>query len=110
MWTDKGLLRHAKILNNDKAWEVYEELEDTYFKVKESQNKYPQLSKELQAIFTLDSRTMELDGRITKLENSTTIDYSQQEELRELANKKIEVGEIQKTSYLKLAKLYYDKY
>ena len=28
----------------------------------------------------------------------------------QLANKKIEVGEIQKTSYLKLAKLYYDKY
>ena len=49
----------------------------------------PQMSKELKAIFTLDSRTMELDGRITKLENSTTIDYSQQEELRELANKKI---------------------
>ena len=28
----------------------------------------------------------------------------------QLANKEIEVGEIQKTSYLKLAKLYYDKY
>jgi len=28
----------------------------------------------------------------------------------QLANKEIKVGEIQKTSYLKLAKLYYDKY
>ena len=31
LWTDKGMLRHAKILDNDKAWEVYEMLEDTYF-------------------------------------------------------------------------------
>lgn len=53
------------------------------------EQRIPKMSKELQAIFTLDSRTMELDGRITKLENSATIDYSQQEELRELANKKI---------------------
>ena len=68
LWTDKGLLRHAKILNNDKAWEVYEELEDTYFKVKESQNNYPQLSKELQAIFVLDERTQKIEKDIKGLE------------------------------------------
>lgn len=35
LWTEKGAARHAKILDTDKAWEVYEELEDTYFKVQE---------------------------------------------------------------------------
>ena len=70
LWTDKGLLRHAKILNNDKAWEVYEELEDTYFKVKESQNNYPQLSKELQAIFVLDERTQKIEKDIKGLEQN----------------------------------------
>ena len=33
LWTEKGALRHAKILDTDIAWEVYEKLEDTYFKV-----------------------------------------------------------------------------
>lgn len=35
LWTERGAARHAKILETDEAWEVYEELEDTYFKVKE---------------------------------------------------------------------------
>lgn len=47
------------------------------------------MSKELQAIFAIDERTVELDSRITKLENNTTIDYSQQEELRTLGTKKV---------------------
>lgn len=46
------------------------------------------LSKELQAILMLDEKTVEMDNRIAKLENNMTIDYAQQEELRELANKK----------------------
>ena len=33
LWTDKGVARHAKMLETDEAWEIYEELEDTYFKV-----------------------------------------------------------------------------
>ncbi|EES50477.1 ORF6C domain-containing protein [Clostridium botulinum] len=49
----------------------------------------PKMSKELQAIFAIDERTVELDSRITKLENNTTIDYSQQEELRTLGTKKV---------------------
>jgi hypothetical protein len=36
LWTEKGAARHAKILNTDKAWDVFEELEDTYFRVRES--------------------------------------------------------------------------
>lgn len=36
VWTEKGAMRHAKILETEKAWEVYEHLEVTYFKVKKS--------------------------------------------------------------------------
>lgn len=49
----------------------------------------PKLSKELQAIFVIDKRTEEIDTRLITLEGSMTIDYSQQEELRTSANKKI---------------------
>ncbi|NFI52715.1 ORF6N domain-containing protein [Clostridium sp. ZBS17] len=31
LWTDRGASRHAKILDTDEAWNVYEELEENYF-------------------------------------------------------------------------------
>jgi len=31
LWTAKGAARHAKILDTDEAWEVFEKLEDAYF-------------------------------------------------------------------------------
>lgn len=31
LWTEKGAFLHAKSLNTDKAWEVYDHLVDTYF-------------------------------------------------------------------------------
>lgn len=34
-WTEKGALLHAKSLNTDKAWEVYDYLVDFYFRVTE---------------------------------------------------------------------------
>jgi hypothetical protein len=35
LWTEKGAARHAKILDTDQAWDVYEQLEEVYFAVKE---------------------------------------------------------------------------
>lgn len=35
LWTEKGAARHAKILDTDQAWNVFEQLEDSYFKAKE---------------------------------------------------------------------------
>ena len=35
LWTEKGAARHAKILDTDQAWDVYEQLEEVYFSVKE---------------------------------------------------------------------------
>jgi phage antirepressor YoqD-like protein len=35
LWTEKGALLHAKSLNTDKAWEVYDQLVETYFKARE---------------------------------------------------------------------------
>lgn len=31
LWTERGCARHAKMLSTDKAWEVFEALEDNYF-------------------------------------------------------------------------------
>ena len=49
----------------------------------------PKLSKELQAIFVLDTKQQKIDERIGKLENNMTIDYSQQLELSSKAKFKV---------------------
>lgn len=36
LWTEKGASRMCKILDTDKAWEQFDVLEDTYFRVKEN--------------------------------------------------------------------------
>ncbi len=49
LWTDRGAARHAKILDTDEAWEVYEELEENYFNPKNGQSlDTSELSPELQ--------------------------------------------------------------
>lgn len=47
------------------------------------------LSVELQSIFALDAKTVAINNRLITLEGSMTIDYSQQEELRTIANRKV---------------------
>lgn len=42
LWTEKGALLHAKSLNTDKAWEVYEYLVDFYFRAKEEKQETAQ--------------------------------------------------------------------
>ena len=36
LWTERGALLHAKSLNTDRAWEVYGELVETYFRAKDT--------------------------------------------------------------------------
>lgn len=48
LWTEKGAARHAKILETDQAWEIFEQLEDCYFAVKEIAQPNPQKEKPIQ--------------------------------------------------------------
>lgn len=41
LWTERGANRHCKILDTDKAWEQFDHLEETYFKVKELLQEIP---------------------------------------------------------------------
>ncbi len=36
LWTERGAARHAKMLDTDKAWDVFEKLEDCYFSQKDT--------------------------------------------------------------------------
>lgn len=37
LWTERGANRYCKILDTDRAWEQFDNLEETYFKVKEKE-------------------------------------------------------------------------
>ncbi len=41
LWTKRGCARHAKMLKTDRAWEVFELLEENYFNSKPSENFSP---------------------------------------------------------------------
>ena len=45
LWTETGALLHAKSLNTDKAWEVYDYLVDFYFRAKEQPVKNEEIKK-----------------------------------------------------------------
>lgn len=45
LWTEKGALLHAKSLNTDKAWGVYDYLVDFYFRAKEEQKETKPVAK-----------------------------------------------------------------
>lgn len=42
LWTERGAMRHAKLLETDRAWEVFEQLEDSYFRSKQAAPAIPQ--------------------------------------------------------------------
>ena len=60
---------------------------EAFNKMEQSLDPYKGMSPELKSILMLDKKTLEIDNRVTKLENTMTIDYSQQEELNSLARK-----------------------
>lgn len=53
LWTEKGAFLHAKSLNTDNAWEVYDRLVDDYFRQKQKRVDYSQLSPELRMFYTI---------------------------------------------------------
>ncbi len=59
LWTEKGALLHAKSLNTDKAWEVYDHLVDFYFRVNEEKLETAQERQmsEKKAVIPVNTRT-----------------------------------------------------
>lgn len=41
LWTERGAARHAKMLNSDKAWDMFELLEETFFAVVKTEQPAP---------------------------------------------------------------------
>ena len=90
LWTERGANRHCKILDTDKAWEQFDNLEETYFRVKENAP-VPKLSKEIQAIFILDEKQQKLEHEVKDLKDNMPLFFIDCEELQKVV-RKIGVG------------------
>lgn len=90
LWTERGADRHCKILDTDKAWEQFDNLEETYFKVKE----YRELlleNEQLKEIVYEQKNLLDEFGRVTeeakkmyKPSHKMKLDYSKM--IRALTN------------------------
>lgn len=53
LWTERGANRHCKILDTDKAWEQFDNLEETYFRAKHDDIDRTKLSMQTQLMLTM---------------------------------------------------------
>ena len=78
LWTEKGAFLHAKSLNTDIAWEVYDQLVDNYFK---KQDMLDGLSPELRAIIVVDKRITKVEEKVEQLEHDIPLYGSEADEI-----------------------------
>ncbi|MDE5770799.1 MAG: ORF6N domain-containing protein [Ruminococcus sp.] len=91
LWTEKGALLHAKSLNTDKAWEVYEFLVDTYFRVQAISNSYTEILDLLRNDITSD-----IEGIVSKVLDErieTTINKALDKKFRTFAKSSEKISE-----------------
>ena len=81
LWTEKGAFLHAKSLNTDKAWEVYDHLVDTYFEVKKPLTQIEILQQSVEVLNRHDKEIKQIDTRMDKLEFDIPLYGSEADEL-----------------------------
>ncbi len=69
LWTERGALLHAKSLNTDKAWEIYDNLVEHYFKVK-IMTPMQLLKLQNQALIEVDERVSEIETDVRDLKEN----------------------------------------
>ena len=78
LWTKRGASRHAKMLGTDRAWDVYDELEENYFNPKTQQRllQSPTEMLKLAVASTLETadKVEKLTTRMDDLEQNASID------------------------------------
>ncbi len=76
LYTKQGASRHSKMLNTERAWDMYDELEENYFNP--PQKKLPSSPRELiqlalEGNLETNQRVDEIDGRLKNIEENKLI-------------------------------------
>ena len=69
LWTEKGAFLHAKSLNTDEAWAVYENLVDTYFNKKKPLTALEQLQLTQQAVLEVKEQVDSVNKDLQDFKN-----------------------------------------
>lgn len=88
LWTEKGAFLHAKSLNTDKAWEVYDHLVDTYFNRKKTLTTAEQIKLIAQGNMELGERVDKVEDKLSSLENDTPLYGCEIDEVQKHVRKK----------------------
>ena len=68
LWTEKGCLHHAKSLGTEKAWEVFEMLEETYFNKQQAVKQMTMteiIAASAQQLVEMERKVLTLDNKLT---------------------------------------------
>lgn len=87
LWTEKGAFLHAKSLNTDKAWEVYDQLVDNYF-TKKPLTQLEILQQSVAILNRHDKEIKQIDNRMDKLEYDIPLYGAEADELSKHVRRK----------------------
>lgn len=89
LWTERGANRHCKILDTEKAWEQFENLEETYFRVKEQKqlSAMDQLRLQYQVIEEHDKKIDGIEREVDDLKSNMPLFNVDCKELQTLVRK-----------------------
>lgn len=93
LWTKRGASRHAKMLGTDRAWDVYDELEENYFD-KQNNLRMPETPLEIMSVVgkiteRQDKQLKELNTKVTYLTDLAGLTSSRNKELTKARNKRV---------------------
>lgn len=87
LWTEEGVLLHAKSIGTDQAWKAYSDLVKFYFTVRDNANLLAsgeELSTELKIIQGLVNTLIDQEKRQTKLEETINVVGNMAQETKDL--------------------------
>ncbi len=84
LWTERGANRHCKILDTDKAWEQFDNLEETYFRVKQNNIELDKLSPGLKMFNQMFQVIAQNEMEQKKLQKSVTETKKEVQDIRDV--------------------------
>lgn len=93
LWTERGANRHCKILDTDKAWEQFDNLEETYFRIKENNHKQlsamDQLRLQYEVLGNHEEKINELNAKVDDLALTMNITDGQAKTIKKRIDKRV---------------------
>lgn len=98
LWTERGANRHCKILDTDKAWEQFDNLEENYFRSKQLKQLSPMELLDLQykalkdhgdKLNKVTNKVEYLTNKTSYIENNMVIDHGQEVSIKKAVDKQI---------------------